>query len=507
LRNIIFGPPGTGKTTHLLRIVEKELRENKVSPSKIAYLAFTNQAADEALSRAISQLNYSTKDFMNFRTLHSLAYRELHLREENIMSDEDYRVVSDKLQINLSNPNKNMETYGAGFPDDIFMKVIDGAKVRGLTTENFFHDPSVGHLEGGWLKLKYIDTALSQYKSDRNKFDLTDLIVQFNKKHYDTIPKFDVVIIDEAQDLSWLQWKMVERIIENSKRVYVAGDDDQAIYRWAGARPEYLINMEGQRTVLNRSYRLSKLIHRHANKLITRITDRVEKEWTSRDDHGEVNIHPIEQLQKMKEGQWLILARDRYRLDKLEEDLKIYGYYYKRGDKTSINKRIHEAILAWEDLRKGKEIGVKEIKSCYAYIKTGEGIEAEHKAMRKADKEKLYNYETLKKDYGLKVDKELPWFKALKNIPPSKSIYVRAVLRRGENIRHEPRIKLSTIHGSKGGESDNVMLLTDLSRKADDEYWRHRDSERRVFYVGMTRARNILNIVRSQSDREFSEVF
>ena len=68
-------------------------------------------------------------------------------------------------------------------------------------------------------------------------------------------------------------------------------------------------------------------------------------------------------------------------------------------------------------------------------------------------------------------------------------------------------IKLSTIHAAKGGEADNVMLLTDLTRKADLEYWRQRDEERRVFYVGMTRARNTLNIVRSQSDREFSEVF
>ena len=72
-RNIIFGQPGTGKTTHLLRIVEKELRENNVAPNRIAYLAFTNQAADEALSRAISQLNYDIKDFSNFRTLHSFC--------------------------------------------------------------------------------------------------------------------------------------------------------------------------------------------------------------------------------------------------------------------------------------------------------------------------------------------------------------------------------------------------------------------------------------------------
>ena len=506
-RNIIFGPPGTGKTTHLLRIVEKELRENKVNPNKIAYLAFTNQAADEALSRAISQLNYNTKDFMNFRTLHSLAYRELHLKEDNIMNDNDYNFLSNKLQIKLSNPNQSVKTYGTSFPDDIFMQVIDGAKIRGLTTENFFNDPNTGHLPGGILKLKYIDEALIKYKRARNKYDMTDMIVDFNQKHYDLMPNFDVVIIDEAQDLSWLQWKMVERIITNAKRVYVAGDDDQAIYRWAGARPEYLMNMEGTRTILNKSYRLSKLIHAKANNLIKRVKDRVDKEWTSRDEKGEVNIYPVEQLQKMKEGQWLILARDGYRLDKLEEELKIYGYYFARGDRVSINKRVQDAVLAWEDIRKGKMIDIKRVKSFYNYIKTGTGVAKEHKAMKNVDKEKLFSFDTLTSEYGLKVSKDLPWFKALENIEDNKKTYVRMCLRRKENIRRAPRIKLSTIHGSKGGEADNVMLLTDLTRKADAEYWRKRDEERRVFYVGMTRARNTLNIVRSQSDREFTEAF
>ena len=141
------------------------------------------------------------------------------------------------------------------------------------------------------------------------------------------------------------------------------------------------------------------------------------------------------------------------------------------------------------------------------YIQTGEGVAKEFKGMRNVDPDKMYTFDMLQKDYGLKVSRDKPWFEALKNIPITKSIYIRAVLRRGENIRKQPRIKLSTIHGSKGGEADNVMLLTDLTRKADLEYWRQRDEERRVFYVGMTRARNTLNIVRSQSDREFSEVF
>ena len=154
--------------------------------------------------------------------------------------------------------NNNIKKYGAGFPDDVFMQVIDGAKIRGLTSESYFNYPDVGNIEGGLRKLKYIDKSLIDYKKERNKYDMTDMIVDFNKKHYDLMPDFDVVIVDEAQDLSWLQWKMVERVLTKAKRVYIAGDDDQAIYRWAGARPEFLMNMDGTRTILNKSYRLAE---------------------------------------------------------------------------------------------------------------------------------------------------------------------------------------------------------------------------------------------------------
>ena len=93
----------------------------------------------------------------------------------------------------------------------------------------------------------------------------------------------------------------------------------------------------------------------------------------------------------------------------------------------------------------------------------------------------------------------------------TKSIYIRAVLRRGENIRKQPRIKLSTIHGSKGGEADNVMLLTDLSYgpyKSSKDTQQGRDDELRVFYVGATRAKKKLVIVHTtEAQFEFEPIF
>ena len=510
MRNIIFGPPGTGKTTHLLRIVEQELK-NKVSPNRIGYFAFTTKASEEALKRATDDFNHDAKDFTYFRTLHSFAYKELYLKEEDVMNDDDYAFLSNKLQIRLSNPNKKIKSYGAGLPDDIFTRIIDLAKINGISARAQFDNPDTGHLPGGWPKLDYIERAMQEYKFGgefpRRKYDYTDMIIEFNKKDIDALPQFDVVIIDEAQDLSWLQWQMVKRISERTKRLYIAGDDDQAIFKWAGARPEFLINMKGTRKVLNESFRLPFVIHKKANNLIRRVKTRVDKEWSARDAQGEINYYPNEQLNKLAQGEWLILARNKYNLDLLEEGLKLEGYYYQRNGSTSVDAKSIRAIKAWEKIRKGGELDLKEVKDFYYYLLVDRSVNRGHKTMQKADREKMYDYGALTKEHGLNVPRELTWFEAFDSMPRLKSTYIRAVLRRGQKITHNPRIKLSTIHGAKGGEADNVMLLTDLSKKTDEAYWLNKDEERRVFYVGMTRAKQSLNVIRSKSNREFTEVF
>lgn len=79
-------------------------------------------------------------------------------------------------------------------------------------------------------------------------------------------------------------------------------------------------------------------------------------------------------------------------------------------------------------------------------------------------------------------------------IPGVDVAYVNALVRRGEDLTKEPRIKLSTIHGAKGGEAENVVLYTDLTVAAEESMERDADSIHRVFYVAVTRSmRNLLS--------------
>ena len=86
-------------------------------------------------------------------------------------------------------------------------------------------------------------------------------------------------------------------------------------------------------------------------------------------------------------------------------------------------------------------------------------------------------------------------------------MYIRKCQRRDQDINAIPKIKILTIHGSKGGEADNVVLLSELSNKAYQSLLKNGDDERRVFYTGITRSKKNLFLVRSSNDYEYSEMF
>ena len=88
------------------------------------------------------------------------------------------------------------------------------------------------------------------------------------------------------------------------------------------------------------------------------------------------------------------------------------------------------------------------------------------------------------------------WYVAFNYAPQKKVRYIRRMRENGEKLDSNPRIVLSTIHGVKGGEQDNVVLLTDLSRNTQINYEKNPDDENRLFYVGATRTKNHLHVIR-----------
>jgi superfamily I DNA/RNA helicase len=103
--------------------------------------------------------------------------------------------------------------------------------------------------------------------------------------------------------------------------------------------------------------------------------------------------------------------------------------------------------------------------------------------------------EELISKHGLLANDSMIWSEAMDKMPETDRAYVTALLRRGEKFNGIPRITASTIHGSKGGEADNVVLFTDLSAAADNAMQINPDDMHRVFYVGVTRTRQNLYIV------------
>ena len=108
--------------------------------------------------------------------------------------------------------------------------------------------------------------------------------------------------------------------------------------------------------------------------------------------------------------------------------------------------------------------------------------------------------EDLIKNYGLLT--RAPWKKALSKISLKNRIYIDAALRKKEDI-YSPRVKISTVHGAKGSECDNVIMFTDLSREAEKQYYLNSDDLTRVMYVGATRAKRALHIITPQTTRGF----
>jgi len=464
--NKIYGPPGTGKTFRLIRRV-KAYERIGVPLHKIGYFAFTRKAAEEARKR----IDVSEKEVPYFQTIHAFCYHLLGLNEEDIMQPYHYEDLGKKLNIRVSfNDKYNEEETHYLTCNNPYFQMIQKSINKDITIREEYdlneHDKKQ---VDDFDILNHIYQNLQVYKQKNNLFDFNDIVKAVLNS--DKIPVFKAIFIDEAQDLSPLQWQLYDKLKYHCEQMYLAGDDDQAIYAWAGADVTRFVKEPAREIVLRRSRRISKAVQEESTKPINNIIGiRKLKKYYPRDYEGE--SHYISDLNQvdLTQGKWLILTRTKSNLLDIMKDLKRKNFYYQSNKGKSFKVGMYEAVVAYTKWTMDEVLDEKEISAVKEFIPTG-------------------NW-----------DAKVPWYD--KFVADQKEIlYLRNLIASKENLKEKARIWLSTIHAIKGGEEDNVILSLHQGRTVQQGIKSSvdkQDEEHRVWYVGVTRARNNLYKLRAK---------
>lgn len=493
---IVLGPPGTGKTTTLLGEVEQELK--RTDPDKIGYYTFTRRGATEAQDRAMQKFGLGRRDLPHFRTLHSEAMRHLALSSGQVMEGARLQEFADWIGERITGRFSMEEGLASGYERGDRMLFMDGlARVRNVPLRQQYEEDNDG-IE--WAVVERFSRGLAEFKKAHSLVDYTDMLQLFVRDG--SAPPLDVVFVDEAQDLSALQWLMVCNLCRTCRRAVVGGDDDQAIYKWAGADVVHLLRLSGDATVLGKSYRVPKVVQRLAHGVISRVRDRRPKQWEARDADGAVRW-----ASGLEDIDWtgpsvLFLARNQYLLTPVMRELKSAGVLYEYHGRPSVKQSYLDAIVTWERLRGGQPQDHSDVRKMYALLELGRGVARGHKTLPRLGGDGQVSFDELRTSHGLLAENTI-WHEALTAIPAVERAYMVRCRRKGERFSVPPRVRIGTIHESKGSERDHVILSTDMAPRTYQEMHADPDSEARVFYVGATRAKETLTVLAPRSTRSY----
>ena len=362
-------------------------------------------------------------------------------------------------------------------------------------------------------KVEDIASSYRDYKINESVYDYTDMLVMAKTADI-TTPELEYMFVDEAQDLSTLQWILIDRMAATTKHIVIAGDDKQAINEFAGADVDTFLQVPGKVEVLEQSYRVPRLIFDVANNVVKHMKKyRVEgSNWNPKKEEGVVKRVQSFPVQALYSGDWLVLGRTSWQLEAVKDLLLKHsdGLIFNVNGAAPIPVDAYRAIQLLEvacgergpgmghllhfkeddtpDIRKRKMEYIqlfKKFASFYTVSKTPQPWEVNDNFIEKLEQgwEAAFDKLTLAMRRYLKVT--YPFY-----------------LKQGDELFMNAPIRLMTIHAAKGREADNVVVLLDVPRTVKNTIiLQDTDSEAKILYVAVTRAKKKLYLYGKDTDK------
>jgi DNA helicase-2/ATP-dependent DNA helicase PcrA len=381
------------------------------------------------------------------------------------------------------------------------------------------------------------------YKGEKDQIGFADMLERVQQRSL--VPSVDYLVIDEFQDITTLQYSVFDEWKPHMERVLIAGDDDQVVYAWQGADPMLLLEEGGEDVVLDTSYRLPSRILNVVNREIDHVDERQEKNFLPRTEGGSVEAvrHPsmydlmrnVRATVEEDDGSIMVLFRARYQMFQFMDEFIDQGIPFRTmTDQRMWTDRLTDYIQAVEAIDDDGTLNGLQARRLAEML--------DHAAFGTGDRDELFSaiddrQEAAGVDDLTEIEVEPSFVKEHAPFAPGRSS-AHEMVRKVTNYQKRSmqayfsgsyqdidlsRVRVGTIHSAKGREADHVFVATDLTEKVveqmaaivddpesvtgTDEFTKHTDpvptltdNERRVFYVGMSRARKRLVILEDLVD-------
>ena len=534
---LVLAGPGTGKTTALVaRYVH--LVNTGVKPENILCFAFARKASEEIKLRIEKEINVNTK-FLPIGTFHSIgnkAIREfgnlvgLRIPENILSSDyERLKIIRDLREILKDDYEKVKDDDDKSplailqYIDNVRRQLIDPEDASVIAAQN-----------GNWSEMVHsnVYSLYEKHLTDNNLIDFERMIQWSckvlkadadNEKSF--ISKFSHILIDEYQDINLAQKTMVDYLLKANSKLWVVGDDDQAIYGWRGSSVNFILDFEknyigSSKIYLSKNYRSGSKIVNAANRLAKHFYHRHEKNIVSaRDSEGKVelinlskeefevlevvdsikernkkgvefkdiaviartNFLPTSIIAKLISSGIPVAVRDGVKLfkDPVAQDLLIaVAISSNVKPEKGWNRKISPNVASFSKKIKDEPWTTK--------VKALATLLEKWSPKTLSDEELLQRIEVLNnyRDYLLQFKNADDIFPRIRNAQ---------LISESSNSVH-----VGTIHGAKGLEWDTVHVIgweDNLMPHERNSYLKSKmDEERRLAYVALTRAKNYLKL-------------